>query len=107
MWAAHPIRGFAPARKHFHHPALGPLTLDYVKLAALEDPDQHLLTFVPANPDTAARLPELLAHASPHPTSPAERPALIARDHHEIAAPACATCGTSYGNKRRQAGPPP
>jgi len=71
MWAAHPIRGFAPARKHFHHPALGPLTLDYVKLAALENPDQHLLTFVPANPDTAARLPELLAHASPHPTSPA------------------------------------
>lgn len=71
MWAEHPIRGFAPARKHFHHPTAGPLTLDYVKLAALEDPDQHLLTFVPADPDTAARLPELLAHASRHPTSPA------------------------------------
>jgi len=71
MWAEHPIRGFAPARKHFHHPALGPLTLDYVKLAALEDPAQHLLTFVPADPDTAARLPDLLAHASPQPTNPA------------------------------------
>ncbi len=71
MWAEHPIRGFAPARKHFHHPALGPLTLDYVKLAALEDPDQHLLTFMAADRDTAARLPELLAHASPAPTSPA------------------------------------
>ena len=71
MWAEHPIRGFAPARKHFHHPALGPLTLDYVKLAALEDPDQHLLSFVPADPDTAGRLPDLLAHASPHATNPA------------------------------------
>jgi len=71
MWAEHPIRGFAPARKHFHHPAVGPLTLDYVKLAALEDPAQHLLTFVPADPDTAARLPDLLAHASPQPTNSA------------------------------------
>lgn len=71
MWAEHPICAFAPARKHFHHPAVGPLTLDYVKLATLEDPDQHLLTFVPADRDTAARLPELLAHANPHPTSPA------------------------------------
>lgn len=62
MWAEHPIREFAPARKHFHHPAAGPLTLDYIKLAALEDPDQHLLTFMPAEPGTAARLPELLTH---------------------------------------------
>lgn len=63
MWAAHAITAFTPSRKRFHHPVAGPLTLDYVKLGALDDPDQSLLTFLPADPATAARLPTLLACA--------------------------------------------
>lgn len=41
-WDRHDIAGFEPARKRFNHPYLGTLTLDYVKLAPLDNPDIYL-----------------------------------------------------------------
>jgi hypothetical protein len=59
-WDRHDIAGFEPARKRFNHPYLGTLTLDYVKLAPLDNPDIYLLTYLPADHDTAERLPGLI-----------------------------------------------
>ncbi len=66
MWAEHHIRGFASSRKHFQHPVVGDLAFDYAKLASVEDSDQHLLTFMPADRETADRLPRLLSSGTSH-----------------------------------------
>ena len=60
-WDRHDIAGFQPARKQFNHPYLGTLTLDYVKLAPVDNPDIHLVTYLPADNDTAERLPGLIS----------------------------------------------
>lgn len=59
-WDRHDIAGFQPARKQLVHPYLGTLILDYVKLAPVEKPEIKLLTYLPADRDTAERLPGLL-----------------------------------------------
>ena len=63
LWADHPIQAFTPARKQFQHPLVGRLTLDYVKLAPVENPSLHLVTYLPADAVTAARLDELAGTA--------------------------------------------
>ena len=47
----------------------GVLALDYVKLATLEDPEQHLLAFFPVDPTTAIRLPQLTAATTEPPAT--------------------------------------
>lgn len=61
MWSAHPIQAFASATKHFSHPEAGRVDLNYTKLTVAEDPDQHLVVFLPVTPQDAARLAELCA----------------------------------------------
>jgi hypothetical protein len=58
-WQQHNIAGFEPARKQLHHPSVGLLTLDYVKLAAVEAHDIKLVAFLPADLATAEKLPSL------------------------------------------------
>lgn len=60
-WSRHDIAGFQPGRKRITHSYLGTLTLDYVKLAPLDDTDIHLLTYLPADDDTAQKLPSLIS----------------------------------------------
>jgi len=61
-WERHDIAGFQPARKQFDHPHLGLLTLDYVKLAAVDHPDVKLVTYLPADEETRLKLPRLDQH---------------------------------------------
>jgi transcriptional regulator with XRE-family HTH domain len=58
-WDRDVIAEFWPTRRQFNHPRLGLLTLDYVKLAAVETPGVKLITLVAADAVTAARLPGL------------------------------------------------
>lgn len=58
-WDRHDIAGFQPARKQFDHPRLGRLTLDYVKLAAVDAPDIKLVTYLPTDDDTHRKLHRL------------------------------------------------
>ncbi|WP_051798268.1 helix-turn-helix transcriptional regulator [Streptomyces sp. NRRL S-337] len=60
-WATHDVADFRPARREFDHPSLGRLTFDYVKLAAVDAPGVTLVSCLPADAATAARLPELAA----------------------------------------------
>ncbi|ARZ70941.1 DNA-binding protein [Streptomyces albireticuli] len=64
-WEAHDIAGFRANRRRFHHPRAGLLTLDYVKLAALDAPGVKLFACVPADAETAGKLPDLLASGAP------------------------------------------
>jgi transcriptional regulator with XRE-family HTH domain len=51
LWQEQAVARFHGSRKRFHHPTLGDITLDYVKLAA--DHDTRLIAFLPV--DTASR----------------------------------------------------
>ncbi|MBL1099215.1 helix-turn-helix domain-containing protein [Streptomyces coffeae] len=44
--------GYQPAVRRFHHPVAGRLRLRYVKLAAVEEPGHHFLTYLPDDPAT-------------------------------------------------------
>ncbi|MFG2076257.1 helix-turn-helix transcriptional regulator [Nonomuraea maritima] len=59
MWSAHPIKAFASATKHFNHPHVGRIDINYTKLAVAEDVTQHLVVFLPATRDDAKRLERL------------------------------------------------
>ncbi|MFF4776006.1 helix-turn-helix transcriptional regulator [Microtetraspora fusca] len=59
MWSAHPIQAFTPATKHFNHPHVGRITLNYTKLVVAEDVTQHLVVFLPATGDDAQGLERL------------------------------------------------
>ncbi|MGW1074100.1 helix-turn-helix transcriptional regulator [Streptomyces sp. NPDC002537] len=58
-WEAHDVTDFLPNRREFRHPRAGLLTFDYVKLAALDAPGVKLFACMPADAETARRLPEL------------------------------------------------
>ncbi|ATL69797.1 transcriptional regulator [Nocardia terpenica] len=58
-WDEHDIAEFRSARKQFEHPALGLLTLDYTKLSAMEDSQLRVVVYLPADAETAAKLPLL------------------------------------------------
>ncbi|MEU6922901.1 MULTISPECIES: helix-turn-helix transcriptional regulator [unclassified Streptomyces] len=65
-WETHDVAEFRPARRTFDHPRLGRLTFDYVKLAVVDAPGVTLVSCLPADDRTAAKLPEL-SRCAPHP----------------------------------------
>ena len=56
MWADHDVHAHTTGTKRLRHPLVGDLTLDYIALAAEDDPDQTLviLTAEPASPSADA-----------------------------------------------------
>ncbi|CAM5504844.1 helix-turn-helix transcriptional regulator [Streptomyces abikoensis] len=60
-WDAHDVADFRPARRRFDHPRLGRLSFDYVKLHAADAPDLSLVACLPADDETAGKLPRLTA----------------------------------------------
>lgn len=64
-WAAHDVAGFHANRREFLHARVGLLTFDYVKLAALDAPGVKLFACMPADPETARKLPELARPLAP------------------------------------------
>jgi hypothetical protein len=59
MWQKHSVRGFETSRKRFDHPERGRLNLDYIKLAAASNDQQHLVVFLPADAASGAKLTHL------------------------------------------------
>ncbi len=57
LWEEQSVARFHGSRKRFHHPTLGDITLDYVKLAA--DDDTHLIAFLPADASSRRALNSL------------------------------------------------
>ncbi|GAA2296597.1 helix-turn-helix transcriptional regulator [Streptomyces caniferus] len=58
-WDAHDLADLGSSRRRFCHPRVGALTLDYVKLAALDAPGVKLFACLPADAATAEKLPGL------------------------------------------------
>ncbi|MFF7401751.1 helix-turn-helix transcriptional regulator [Streptomyces murinus] len=56
---------FQPSVRRFHHPAAGELRLRYVKLAAVDEPGHHLLTYLPDDPASHDALRHLEKTAPP------------------------------------------
>jgi hypothetical protein len=54
LWEEQSIARFHGSRKRFHHPSVGDITLDYVKLAAADD--TNLIAFLPADPSSRRAL---------------------------------------------------
>ncbi|MCC3767105.1 helix-turn-helix transcriptional regulator [Streptomyces sp. UNOC14_S4] len=61
-WEAHDVTAFVSTRREFLHPGVGRLVFDYVKLAALDAPGVKLFACMPADAETARKLPELAAY---------------------------------------------
>ncbi|MFE2379750.1 helix-turn-helix transcriptional regulator [Streptomyces sp. NPDC059398] len=59
-WERHEVAGYQPVLKRFQHPRAGALSLRQSKLIAADDPRIHLVTRLPVDPQSAARLPLLL-----------------------------------------------
>ncbi|TJZ50353.1 helix-turn-helix domain-containing protein [Streptomyces piniterrae] len=58
-WDAHDIAELNSSRREFAHPRVGLLTFDYAKLAALDAPGIKLFACMPADDETARKLPAL------------------------------------------------
>ncbi|MFD7015388.1 helix-turn-helix domain-containing protein [Streptomyces sp. NPDC059928] len=64
LWADHNVRGKTRGKKHFAHPQLGNLNLDYVAMRAPDDPDMTMMIYsAPSGSDAATTL-QLLASLS-------------------------------------------
>jgi hypothetical protein len=59
LWQEHGTARFRSYRKGYQHPAAGLLSLDYIKLAAANDEQQHLMVMLPADQATADKLSQL------------------------------------------------
>ena len=59
LWEEHTIGRFQSARKHLVHPTLGRIDLDYTKLTAVLDDQLSFIAFLPADPESAAKLESL------------------------------------------------
>jgi transcriptional regulator with XRE-family HTH domain len=59
LWEQHTVRPPESARKRLMHPELGRIDLDYTKLRAAVDERLTLITFLPADAETAAKLETL------------------------------------------------
>jgi hypothetical protein len=59
LWPEHTTARFRSYRKGYQHPAAGLLCLDYIKLAAASDGQQHLIVMLPADQATADKLRQL------------------------------------------------
>ncbi|MET9498828.1 helix-turn-helix transcriptional regulator [Streptomyces sp. NPDC006552] len=51
-YARRETAGFQPSVRRFRHPVVGELRLRYTKLAAVDEPGHHLLTYLPDDPDS-------------------------------------------------------
>ncbi|RKN07579.1 helix-turn-helix transcriptional regulator [Streptomyces radicis] len=56
LWAQHDVKGPGQGRKEFRHPAVGPLSLDYVVMLLPNTPDHQLVTYTaaPGSPSAGA-----------------------------------------------------
>ncbi|MET8213046.1 helix-turn-helix transcriptional regulator [Streptomyces sp. NPDC005373] len=61
LWADHDVRAHTTGTKRLHHPVVGDLTLDYVVLAAEDDPDQSLAIYTPEPASPSAEALGILA----------------------------------------------
>lgn len=66
-WDTHDVADFRSARRTFDHPRLGRLTFEYVKLAVVDAPGVALVSCLPSDEETGAKLPELGRFAPQHP----------------------------------------
>jgi transcriptional regulator with XRE-family HTH domain len=53
-WGSHQVRGPRQLTKTYHHPVVGPLTLDVQQLSVDTQPDQHLVAYTAA-PDSPSQ----------------------------------------------------
>jgi hypothetical protein len=53
-WGSHQVRGPRQLTKTYHHPVVGPLTLDVQQLTVDTQPDQHLVAYT-VPPDSPSR----------------------------------------------------
>jgi len=60
LWQEQTVRRFTGSRKRFHHPDLGRIDLDYVKLSTADHSHQQLIAFLPTDEASARKLPALL-----------------------------------------------
>ncbi|MFG2222333.1 helix-turn-helix transcriptional regulator [Streptomyces sp. NPDC048644] len=72
-WDTHDVADFHPSRRVFDHPRLGRLTFDYVKLAAVDAPGVTMVSCLPADGETAGKLPDLSACATGSAAPPRSR----------------------------------
>ncbi|MFD6281486.1 helix-turn-helix transcriptional regulator [Streptomyces sp. NPDC060209] len=61
LWADHDVRAHTTGTKRLHHPLVGDLTLDYVVLAAEDDPEQSLAIYTPEPASASAEALWILA----------------------------------------------
>jgi MmyB-like transcription regulator ligand binding domain len=59
LWQEHGTTRFRNYRKGYQHPAAGRLSLDYIKLTAASNDQQHLIVMLPADQATADKLSQL------------------------------------------------
>ncbi|MFF7856234.1 helix-turn-helix domain-containing protein [Streptomyces sp. NPDC007904] len=61
LWADHDVRAHTTGTKRLHHPLVGDLALDYVVLAAEDDPEQSLAIYTPEPASPSAEALGILA----------------------------------------------
>jgi hypothetical protein len=61
LWADHDVLAHTTGTKRLHHPLVGELTLDYVVLAAEDDPEQALVIYTPEPASPSAEAISILA----------------------------------------------
>jgi hypothetical protein len=59
LWEQHAVRAFRPAAIHVHHEGAGPVHLETMKFAAVDDERQSLTVFLAADATTTARLSQM------------------------------------------------
>jgi transcriptional regulator with XRE-family HTH domain len=65
-WETHDIEGFTSRERTYHHPLVGDLHLEQHRMALSDQPDLHLVVYIPVhNTDTTARLQQLMTAAGP------------------------------------------
>jgi transcriptional regulator with XRE-family HTH domain len=71
LWARHDVSEKRSGTKRLVHPVVGAVNVDFEALALSGDNDRRLVTYVPADAVTAARLEALLSDPAPAASSPA------------------------------------
>jgi transcriptional regulator with XRE-family HTH domain len=63
LWAMRDVKVNGRGRKPLQHPDVGPLTVEYEVLSPLQDPDQRLVVYRAADPDSQAALDVIASRA--------------------------------------------
>ncbi|MFD5140602.1 helix-turn-helix transcriptional regulator [Streptomyces sp. NPDC058378] len=74
LWADHDVHAHTTGTKRLHHPLVGDLTLDYVVLAAEDDPEQSLAIYTPEPSSPSAEALGILASWTSTSTTAAPAP---------------------------------